>query len=86
MPAQAAQAAGKWLIEKFVIHGLVAAVALPMTLMSVSSLIDSQWTVVRLFELYLTPRNWHLPNVPFALSELPTAGGAGSLAAVTCIR
>ncbi|CAL5224218.1 g6865 [Coccomyxa viridis] len=43
---QAAQAAGKWLIEKFVIHGLVAAVALPMTLMSVSSLIDSQWTVV----------------------------------------
>lgn len=43
---QAAQAAGKWLIEKFLVHGLVAAVALPMTLMSVSSLIDSQWTVV----------------------------------------
>ena len=44
--AQAAQAAGKYLIEKFIVHGLVAAVALPMTLLSVSSLIDSQWTVV----------------------------------------
>ncbi|CAK0785406.1 hypothetical protein CVIRNUC_008615 [Coccomyxa viridis] len=43
---QAAQAAGKYLIEKFIVHGLVAAVALPMTLLSVSSLIDSQWTVV----------------------------------------
>ena len=53
---QAAQAAGKWLIEKFVVHGLVAAVALPMTLMSVSSLIDSQWTVVSLLELLLTHR------------------------------
>lgn len=48
---QAAQAAGKWLIEKFIIHGLVAAVALPMTMMSISSLIDSQWTVVSLFKL-----------------------------------
>ena len=46
--AQAAQAAGKYLIEKFIVHGLVAAVALPMTLLSVSSLIDSQWTVVSL--------------------------------------
>ena len=45
--AQAAQAAGKYLIEKFIVHGLVAAVALPMTLLSVSSLIDSQWTVVQ---------------------------------------
>ena len=45
---QAAQAAGKYLIEKFIVHGLVAAVSLPMTLLSVSSLIDSQWTVVSL--------------------------------------
>ena len=59
--AQAAQAAGKWLIEKFIVHGLVAAVSLPMTLLSVSSLIDSQWTVVSL--LCTLPYNcilsWH---------------------------
>ena len=43
---QAASRAGKYLIENFVIHGLVAAVALPMTVLSVSSLIDSTWAVV----------------------------------------
>ena len=50
---QAAQAAGKWLVEKFIVHGLVAAVSLPMTLLSVSSLIDSQWTVVRSRSLHI---------------------------------
>ena len=63
VPVQAAQAAGKWLIEKFIVHGLVAAVALPMTLMSVSSLIDSQWTVVSLFGLLLTARSQHLSSI-----------------------
>ena len=67
MPVQAAQAAGKWLIEKFIVHGLVAAVALPMTLMSVSSLIDSQWTVVSLLELLQTSRSWHLTLIKHML-------------------
>lgn len=43
---QAAQAAGKWFIEKFLVHGLIAAISLPMTVLGVSKLIDSQWSVV----------------------------------------
>ena len=62
MSMQAAQAAGKWLIEKFLVHGLVAAVALPMTLMSVSTLIDSQWTVVSLVGFSLTYGYRHASN------------------------
>ncbi len=38
--------AGKWFIEKFLVHGLIAAISLPMTVLSVSSLIDAQWNVV----------------------------------------
>ncbi len=38
--------AGKWFIEKFLVHGLIAAIALPMTVLSVSSIIDAQWSVV----------------------------------------
>ena len=34
------------MIENFVIHGLVGAVALPMTVLNVSGLIDSTWAVV----------------------------------------
>ena len=37
--------AGKYLVEQFVVHGLVAAVALPMTVMSAANLIDTWWTV-----------------------------------------
>lgn len=37
--------AGKYLVEQFVVHGLVAAVALPMTLMSAANLIDTWWAV-----------------------------------------
>ena len=44
--SQAYSAAGKYLIENFVIHGLVGAVALPMTVLNVSGLIDSTWAVV----------------------------------------
>lgn len=43
---QAYSQAGKYLIENFVIHGLVAAVALPMTVLNVSGVIDSSWAVV----------------------------------------
>jgi len=43
---QAAQVAGKWFIEKFLVHGLIAAISLPMTVLSVSSIIDAQWSVV----------------------------------------
>ena len=43
---QAYSAAGMYLIENFVIHGLVGAVALPMTVLNVSGLIDSTWAVV----------------------------------------
>lgn len=43
---QAAQMAGKWFIEKFLVHGLIAAISLPMTVLSVSSIIDAQWSVV----------------------------------------
>ncbi|CAL8463668.1 g3202 [Coccomyxa elongata] len=43
---QAAQMAGKWFIEKFLVHGLIAAISLPMTVLSVSSIIDAQWNVV----------------------------------------
>lgn len=70
VPVQAAQAAGKWLIEKFVIHGLVAAVALPMTLMSVSSLIDSQWTVVSLVKPSLTLQRPALASVSCVLEDV----------------
>ena len=38
--------AGKWFIEKFLVHGLIAAISLPMTILSVSSIIDAQWSVV----------------------------------------
>jgi len=43
---QALARTGKYLIEKFVIHGLVGAVALPMTVLNVSGLIDSTWAIV----------------------------------------
>ena len=46
---QAAQMAGKWFIEKFLVHGLIAAISLPMTIFSVSSIIDAQWSVVRAY-------------------------------------
>ncbi|KAA6416645.1 MAG: hypothetical protein FRX49_13381, partial [Trebouxia sp. A1-2] len=37
--------AGKYLVEQFVVQGLVAAVALPMTVMSAANLIDTWWAV-----------------------------------------
>ena len=37
--------AGKYLVEQFVVQGLVAAVALPMTVMSAADLIDTWWAV-----------------------------------------
>ena len=37
--------AGKYLVEQFLVHGLVAAVALPMTVMSAANLIDTWWSV-----------------------------------------
>ena len=43
--AQVTMEAGKYLVEQFVVHGLVAAVALPMTVMSAANLIDTWWTV-----------------------------------------
>ena len=43
---QATSRAGMYLIENFVIHGLVGAVALPLTILNVSGLIDSCWAVV----------------------------------------
>ena len=37
--------AGKYLVEQFVVQGLVAAVALPLTVMSAANLIDTWWAV-----------------------------------------
>lgn len=42
---QVTMEAGKYLVEQFVVHGLVAAVALPMTVMSAANLIDTWWAV-----------------------------------------
>lgn len=42
---QVTMEAGKYLVEQFVVQGLVAAVALPMTVMSAANLIDTWWTV-----------------------------------------
>ena len=50
-PVQAYTRAGQYLIENFVIQGLVAAVALPMGVISVSNLIDSNWAVVSFSDL-----------------------------------
>ncbi len=47
--------AGKWFIEKFLVHGLIAAISLPMTVLSVSSLIDAQWNVVSTTSRTYTP-------------------------------
>ena len=44
---QAYTRAGQYLIENFVIHGLVGAVALPMTILNISGVIDSTWAIVR---------------------------------------
>jgi hypothetical protein len=44
--AQAAQAAGKWFLN-MIAHGIVAALSLPLTALSATSLIDMQWNVVR---------------------------------------
>ena len=59
---QAAQAAGKW-FASMVAAGIVAAVALPMTALSATSLIDMQWNVVR-------PRmcNAASPSSPLAMA------------------
>ena len=43
---QAAQAAGKWFLNA-VAHGIMAALTLPLTALSATSLIDMQWNVVR---------------------------------------
>ena len=53
MPEQAAQAAGKWFLN-MVAHSIVAAVSLPLTALSATSLIDMQWNVVRV-HLGLSP-------------------------------
>ncbi len=42
---QVTMEAGKYLVEQFVVQGLVAAVALPMTVMSAANLIDTWWAV-----------------------------------------
>ena len=42
---QAAQAAGKWFLS-MIAHGIVAALSLPLTALSATSLIDMQWNVV----------------------------------------
>ena len=42
---QVTMEAGKYLVEQFVVQGLVAAVALPMTVMSAATLIDTWWAV-----------------------------------------
>ena len=44
---QAYTRAGQYLIENFVIHGLVGAVALPMTILNISGVIDNTWAIVR---------------------------------------
>ena len=43
--AQAAQAAGKWFLS-MIAHGVMAALTLPLTALSATSLIDLQWNVV----------------------------------------
>jgi hypothetical protein len=53
VPEQAAQAAGKWFLN-MVAHSIVAAVSLPLTALSATSLIDMQWNVVRV-HLGLSP-------------------------------
>ncbi|KAK9823941.1 hypothetical protein WJX72_006533 [[Myrmecia] bisecta] len=44
--SKATQEAGKYMVEHFLVHGLMAAVALPMTVLSASNFIDSNWAVV----------------------------------------
>ena len=46
MVAQATQEAGKFLVDRVLVPGLIGAVTLPLYVLSATSLIDSTWAVV----------------------------------------